>query len=83
MNIEELLDVSWVHIWEGFVKSRLVVRGDQQYVTELQDDFAITPIITALRVFLWQPDLRKVNIEFQNVSTAILTDHYVYYVSYS
>ena len=69
---KEILDVSWVHVWKGFVKSRLVTRGDQQQISNDQDHVASTPSMLAVRIFLWLSKLMKVHIDFLDVSTASL-----------
>ena len=68
----EILDVSWVHIWKGFVKSRLVIRGDQQQISSDQDQFANTPSMIAFRNCLWLSELMKVHIDSLDVYTAFL-----------
>ena len=69
---KEILDVSWVHIWKGFVKSRLVIRGDQQQISSDQDHFANTPYMIAIRICLWLSELMQAHIDFLDVSTAFL-----------
>ena len=43
--ISATLTVLWVHVWKGFVKSRLCTRGYKQAVSDLDDTYAYTPVV--------------------------------------
>ena len=71
-DLDEALDLTWVHTWKGFVKSRLCVRGFNQVVHDLDDTYASTPVLYMLRVLLLLALLRGYAIRFFDVSTAFL-----------
>ena len=62
----------WVHVWKGFVKSRLCVRGYKQKVSDLDDTYASTPVISILRILLIIALARGWMIYFFDISTAFL-----------
>ena len=49
--INSFVALRWVHVWKGFVKSRLWVRGhNKQHVPSLDDTYAPTPVIYVSRI---------------------------------
>ena len=62
----------WVHVWKGFVKSRLCARGYKQQVSSLGDTYASTPVIYVLRLLLIIALARRWMFHLFDISTAFL-----------
>ena len=71
-TVQQSMTLLWVHIWRGFVKSRLCVRGYEQSVASLDDTYASTPVIYVLRILLIIALSRNWMIHFFDISTAFL-----------
>ena len=67
-----VMTLLWVHVWKGFVKSRLCVRGYNQKVNDLDETYASTPVIYVLRILLVMALSRGWLISFYDISTAFL-----------
>ncbi|MCP4192560.1 MAG: hypothetical protein GY768_18250, partial [Planctomycetaceae bacterium] len=70
--IRSAMTLRWVHVWKGFVRSRLVVQGFRQEITDLDDTYASTPIMPILRVLLTMALSKGWSIQLCDVSTAFL-----------
>ena len=70
--IDQAMTLLWVHVWKGFVKSRLCVRGYRQVINDLDDTYASTPVIYVLRILLIIALARGWMIYFFDISTAFL-----------
>ena len=47
------LDFTWVHRWKGSeIRSRLCVRGFKQFIADIDDVYASTPVLLILKVLL-------------------------------
>ena len=71
-TVRQAMTLLWVHIWKGFVKPRLCVRGYKQDVASLDDTYASTPVIYVLRILLIIALSRNWMIHFFDISTAFL-----------
>ena len=68
----QILDLRWVHVWKGFIKSRLCIRGFTQKISDLDLTYASTPVVMIFRVLLVMALAMGWSIQFCDVSTAFL-----------
>ncbi len=71
-SIKQAMTLKWVHTWTGFVKSRLCVRGYRQEISDLDETYASTPVMTSRRVLLVMALSKGWMIQMREVSTAFL-----------
>ena len=71
-EIRTALDMTWVHRWKGFVRSRLCVRGFRQEIQDIDDTYASTPLIWTLYILITFSLSKGYSILLCDISTAFL-----------
>ena len=69
---QSAMTLVWVHVWNGYVKSRLCVRGFHKIIKDLDETYASTPMIYILRLLLLLALHLGMCIRFFDISTAFL-----------
>ena len=69
---QSAMSLTWVHVWKGFVESRLCVRVYAQTINDLDDTYASTPMVYMLRILLLLALLLGYSIQLFDISTAFL-----------